>query len=183
MHCKRVINYWWNSLDVALVPVANLWSTVTSFFLWSTSKEGKRSLGTHVNPKGSKQKCVINSVDGMMRKNLLLPLVLGGSLQLCSWLCMSNVVVLCLRQWKNNNYTALSHYFLPLQWVSWKATQIYPTPTVFLSFFHCGAAVCISFLFHDRPLMGAFSVFHSFCSLQMQNLGSLHKQSGGMSLR
>lgn len=42
-------------------------------------------------------------------KKLLLPLVLGGSVQLCSWLCMSNVVVLCLRQWKKNNYTALSH--------------------------------------------------------------------------
>lgn len=51
------------------------------------------------------------------------------------------------------------HIFPPSS-VSWEATWIYPTPTVFLTFFHCRAAICISFLFHDRPLMGAFSVFH-----------------------
>lgn len=152
------------------MPGASLWPRVTSFCLRSTSKKGKRGLGSPHKSEWKQTKMCHQLWGWHGEEQIFTATNFGRTCAACSWLRVTNVVVLHPRQWKKNNLHC--HIFPPSSVGELKSITDFSSSKncifVILSLVIC----CLhqSFLFHDRPLMGAFSVFH-FVPYRCKTLG------------
>lgn len=164
------------------MPGASLWPRVTSFCLRSTSKKGKRGLGSPHKSEWKQTKMCHQLWGWHGQEQIFTATNFGRTCAACSWLRVTNVVVLHPRQWKKNNYSALSH--ISSLFSGW--AKKHHGFLQFQELYFCHSFIGDLLFASELPVSwqaidGGFLCF-SFCSLQMQNFGNLHKQSGGMSL-
>lgn len=107
----------------------------------------------------------------------------GRTCAACSWLCMNNAVVLGPWQWKKNNYIAMSHISsLFSGWIK-KQQEVLQLWEPYFCHFFVVELLFVSQLPDSWLAIDTGFLWFSFSSLEMQNLGCLHRQAGGMSLR
>lgn len=107
----------------------------------------------------------------------------GRTCASCSWLLMSNAVVLGPWQWKKNNYIAVSHISSLFSSRAKKQQEVLQLWEPYFCHSFIGEPLFVSELPDPWHAISGGFLWFSFASLQMQNLGRLHRQAWGMSLR
>lgn len=165
------------------MPGASFWPRVTSFCLWSTSKRGKRGLGNPHKSEWKQRKMCHQLWRWHGEEQSFIATCFGRTCAACLWLWMSNVVVLGAWQWKKNNYIAASHISSLFSGWTKKQQEVLQLWEPYFCHSFIGELLFASALPHSWQAINGGFLWFSFSSLQMQNLGRLHRQAGGMSLR